>query len=129
MLSPPLLVGIVLSREFSGDLARLADQMPVWIADSASNREAAERYRQVQQSEYPWGVTTFQTSPTENPLDWALQIVPVVMEHHGLYSQDPPVQTLEFVGVQANQELLGILAEYGFTRVEPSSAGFRITAA
>jgi len=129
MSRDPEIVAIVVDPHYSAHLEALADQMPVWIADTPRNRAAAEAYRCVRNPVHPWGVTTFSVSLEDSPSSWAADILPDVVEHHGRYGQSRPATTLEFIGTGPSEDLLGILAEFGFRLVHAGAFGFRATAA
>ncbi|HET7230204.1 MAG TPA: hypothetical protein VFJ16_09390 [Longimicrobium sp.] len=129
MSRDPEIVAIVVDPRYSSHLAALADQMPVWIADTPPNRAAAEAYRRVHRPVYPLGVTTFRVSPNDSPSSWAAGILPYVVEHHGPHGQAQPATTLEFIGTGPSEDLLGILAEFGFRLVQAGASSFRATAA
>jgi hypothetical protein len=129
MRHDPEIVAIVVDPHYDSHLEALADQMPVWIADTPPNRAAAAAYRRVHNPVYPWGVTTFSVSLENSPSSWAAEILPDVVEHHGPYGQAQPATTLEFIGTEPSEDLLGILAEYGFRLVQAGANSFRATAA
>jgi hypothetical protein len=123
-------VAIVVDAAFGERIHSLAHKMPVWIVDTPINRAAAEsHWRQNPENDSVNGVTTFKVDPEASPEDWCAGVLGAVIEHHGEYSHDPPVSSLEIIGAQSADSLVATFAEYGFPRVRSRSDGFRASAA
>jgi len=130
MAQAPQKVGIIVDPEFGERLHALAARMPLWVADTPANRAAAEANRRTHPAAFDgMGVTTIRIDPEEEPAEWAAEVLSLVLEHHGEYAQDPPVSVLEFIGTEPTPALRELLAEYGFSVVQPIAAGFRACAA
>jgi hypothetical protein len=123
-------VGIMVDPGFGERVHSLALKMPVWIVDTPVNRAAAESHWRQQPDKDPAnGITTFKVDPAASPEDWCAGVPGTVIEHHGEYSHDPPVSSLEVIGAQAAASLIATLAEYGFAKVRSRPDGFRASAA
>jgi hypothetical protein len=123
-------VGIVVDPAFGDRLRALADQMPVWVADTPANRAAAEAYWEKDPGRPPTaGVTIFRVAPGASPEAWCAEVLEIVLEHHGPFSHDPPVTVLTIVGAQPVGELRTALTACGFGKVTAAAGGFRATAA
>ena len=123
-------MGIVVDPDFAERVHFLAHEMPVWIVDTAVNWAAAEsHWRQEPDKKSTNGITTFKVDPMASPEDWCAGVLDTVIEHHGEYSHDPPVSSLEVIGAQPAASLIAILAERGFAELKPTRNGFRASAA
>jgi hypothetical protein len=123
-------VGIVVDPGFGERVHSLAHRIPVWIVDTPVNRAAAESHWRQQADNNPaHGITTFKVDPAASPEDWCAGVLDTVIEHHGEYSHDPPVSSLEVIGAHASPSLLATLADYGFAKVRSRPDGFRASAA
>ena len=126
MLTPGTQVALVAAIDFGDQLAELAEQMPVWIAETGPNRVAAEIL--LRDTSPYFEVTTFAVDEAAAPLDWAAGIIGTVLEHHGPFSQHPPAQQLVFTGAESEETLRQRLAKYGFLTIESSASGFTASA-
>src|SRR5689334_20897244 len=128
MKRPEYVAGIVVDPRFGERLTQLAARLPVWIADTPTNREAAERYWQREQvpsgHAEPGAVTTFGVDPLLTPEEWCESILPDVDFHHGPYSHDPPCDAIEVVGARVTDALQRGLSALGFTAIELMDGGF-----
>ena len=130
MSAVPYTVAIVVDPNFGDRLGALAGQMPVWVADTPANRAAAEAYWQMEPGRaHTTGVTTFRVDPEDAPEGWCSDVLGTVVEHHGVYSHDPPVTALEIVGARPVAALRAALEAYGFGQVSAAEGGFRASAA
>jgi hypothetical protein len=125
-------VAIVVDPEFGERVGALLDRMPVWIADTETNRIAAARVRTsrlgsggtVDHTE-SGALTTFKVDVERSPESWCLDILGTVAGHHDRYSHSPGYSALEVFGTAPSPRLLNVLAEYGLTEITLLSAGFR----
>ena len=122
-------VGIVVNPTSGETLTKLAASMPIWLADTSGNRPLAEAYWRAHPSPPLPQVTTFQVEEGRSPEEWCLSILDVVLEHHGPYSQDPPVSRLIFFGAALSADLAAELAERGFSLVRETPEGFEASSA
>jgi hypothetical protein len=104
-------VAIVVDPEFGERLDALATKQPVWVAGSATNRAAAER---LWREPAPYVVTTFLYDATAPRAQVLAEILPVVDEHHGERSCDPPYRRLAVYGVRPNGAARAALSVIGF---------------
>jgi hypothetical protein len=116
-------VAIVVDSDFGDRLLSLANQMPVWIADTPANHTSVESLRSKDDSNGT-NVTTFLVTSGEAS-DWCRMILPQVDLHHGQYSQSPPYRAVEVFGAQATEDLRRVFSKYGFTISAERSDGFR----
>jgi hypothetical protein len=106
-------VGIVVDPTFGERIHTLAPKMPLWIVDTPINRAAAESHWRQQPED---SVTTFKVNPGASPEDWCAGVLGTVIEHHGDYSHDPPVSSLEIIGAQPVGSLVATFAGMAFLR-------------
>ena len=116
-------VAIVVDPNFGERLELLATHMPVWIADTPTNRTCAESLWSRADAHCPT-VTTFRTNGDDSA-EWCRAILPQVELHHGEYSQSPAFDSIEVFGAGATPNLRDALSEYGFTISSERPDGFR----
>ena len=124
-----LVVSIVVDREFGGRLDEAAARGAVWIAESATNRSAAEAWRKRYAASMPHdGVTLFRVNPADPPERWIADILSTVELHYGAYDEYPPTfDALEVWGTPLTPELEGRLIDGGYTDIVLRPDGFRAT--
>lgn len=92
--------------------------MPVWVAETPANRIVTDRLWAAKGApNAERSVTTFRVNPSEPSDAWAADIVPTVELHHGEYSHDPAVDTLEIYGAVLSRRLRLALEAVGFTHL------------
>jgi hypothetical protein len=125
-------VAIVVDPEFGERVAALLDRMPVWIADTETNRIAAARVRRsgvgsggsVDHTE-SGALTTFTVDAERSRESWCLDVLDTVAGHHDRFSHSPGYSALEVYGAAPSPQLLEALAEYGLTEITLLPEGFR----
>jgi hypothetical protein len=132
MEDPAYTVALVVDPDFGNRLGALALEMPVWVADTPTNRAAAEilwKRTPVGISHAARGaITTFQVRVGESPSAWAIEILGDIDLHHGEFSHTPGYSVLEVIGTEATSDLRDALREYGLTELESRVGGFRVVA-
>ncbi len=118
-IEPCTTVSIVVDPDFGDRLSSL-DQMPVWIADTPTNRTAAESLWSRADSK----ITTFRVVG-DDVAEWCRTILPQVLLHHGEYSQFPPIDSIEVFGTRATKSLRDAFSNHGFTISSKRPDGFR----
>jgi hypothetical protein len=125
-------VAIVVDPEFGERVTALLERMPVWMADTETNRTVAGRVRSSptqpgQGIEYTdvGGLTTFTVDAIAPPENWCLGILGTVAGHHDRYSHSPGYSALEVYGVAPTSRLRAALAEYRLTEITLLPDGFR----
>jgi hypothetical protein len=113
-------IAIVVDPNFGERLISLANQMPVWIADTQTNRPVAESLWSHAGSR----VTTFRVAG-DDAAEWCRTILPQVDLHHGGYSQSPAFNSIEVFGASATPDLRGAFSTYGFMISDERPDGFR----
>ena len=113
-------VAIVVDPDFGERLFSLADEMPVWVADTQTNRTVAESFW----SRGGSNVTTFRVTG-DDAAEWCRAILPQVDLHHDEYSQARAFDSIEVFGAGPNTKLRDALSEYGFTISSERPDGFR----
>lgn len=118
-------VAVVFQSDARTLIPELASRCPVWVVDSAENREGANDYwRQVDEA-MAARVTTFVR--TDAASDQALDVVlELVEDHHGQFAQDPPVDEVLVIGLVPTQAVLAVLCEWGYDQIE--TEGFDLKA-
>ena len=114
-------IAIVVDENFGERLQSLADQMPVWVADTPTNRTVAEALW----SQAGSNITTFRVSAGDDAAEWCHAILPQVESHHGEYSPSPPLNSIEVFGARATPTLRDAFSKYGFTISSKRADGFR----
>ena len=117
-------VAVVLDPTFGQRLRDLAKQFDLWVVPSSQNRTAVEQI---------WADKTsnnHQVTIWSEPINLELEnswqgIVSNVELHHGEYSHDPAVSTLEIIGAKPIPVARQVLAEFGFNIIEDTPEGFR----
>jgi hypothetical protein len=122
-----VIVSIVVEPGFGERLDEVAARGPVWIADTPTNRSAAERWWR---AHYPYseyeGVTTFLVNPAASPDDWCIEVLPTVDMHYGAYDDNAPTyDTVEIWGATPTPALVRLLGTNGYTRINDHAGGFR----
>jgi hypothetical protein len=123
-------VAIVVDPAFGARLDALAERLHVWVADTPTNRSAAERLWRLHpptgtSRDLERGVTTFNVEPSHSPEQWCAAIVGTVDEHHGGFAHNPPVSELEVYGAPPTPEVRAAFAAYGFDEIAATPGGFR----
>jgi hypothetical protein len=109
-------VALVLDPGYGEQLRALAAEMAVWIIGSPTNVAVAkEIWKEGAESQHM--VTTFEPTTFEGLMD-------NIELHHGHYSQTPPFQDLEVIGLKLNSEAQQVLREYGFGSETATVGGF-----
>jgi hypothetical protein len=132
MEDPPYTVALVVDPDFGDRLGALALEMPVWVADTPTNRAAAE----ILWKRAPLGIshvargaiTTFRVRAGEPPSVWAIEILGDIDLHHGEFSHAHGYSALEVIGTEATSDLRAALRECGLTELESRVGGFRVVA-
>lgn len=122
-----VIVSIVVDPEFGCRLDAVAEKGPVWIADTPTNRPAAELWWL---EHYPYSqpdrVTTFRVAPDASPEQWCLDVLPTVDLHFGAYDDRPPrYDVIEIRGTPPTAALRACLAENGYDQIIELTDGFR----
>jgi len=119
----PTRVAIIVTKDGSADLALLVRAQDVWIADTSSNRVAAEAVWSSRQKDEPYQVTTFKVDEAEAADQWVAMILPVIDEHHGLRAECSDI-ALNVYGVGATPRVRAALAELGPFDIAEWPGGF-----
>jgi hypothetical protein len=123
-------VGIVVDPAFGDHLGALAQRMPVWVVDTPANRATAEaHWRAHPGASAATGLTTFRVDIEDRPERWCAEVLGTVVEHHGVYSHDPPVTVLLIIGARPGPDLREALAGFGFACLADTPDGFEARAA
>ena len=124
-------VSIVVDPEFGERLTALAERGPVWIADTPSNRSAAEVWRRKPgRPTCEDRVTTFRINTVAAPEQWVADILSTVELHHGGFDNKPPSYgTLEVWGASLSASLRALLTTAGYADLSSFPGGFRASPA
>jgi hypothetical protein len=116
---------VVLDKDYGERLSDLAPRGPVWIVDTPSNREAAQKLWAVDKSRtHLDGVTTFKGGDCSAE-DALINDLETIDLHHGFYSANPPYTVLEVIGTVITERLKTELAGFGFNEFQSNADGFR----
>jgi hypothetical protein len=125
-MSPaPYIVSVVLDREFGSRLLGLLESGPVWVVDSPTNREVAQKlWAEFPDRNHLTGITVFKTGITRTPAETLISEIATIDLHHGEYSADPPYTAIRVFGCEPEHEVRNALAEFGFDSFRPTVDGF-----
>jgi hypothetical protein len=120
-------VNIVVDAEFGDRLTEIAARGPVWIADTATNRPAAERWWNAHSPPDEFeGVTTFLVAAGQTPEEWCGDVLPSVDMHYGAYDDNPPMyDAVDVWGAIPTSPIVEHLAANGYRHITRTSGGFR----
>jgi hypothetical protein len=134
-------VAIVVDPEFGDRITALVERMPVWMADTETNRTAVGHVRSSRAHAHDGqsiehtavgAVTTFTVDAIAPRETWCLDILGTVAGHHDRYSHSPGYSALEVYGVAPTPRLRAALVDYGLTEITllpDGSGGFRAVTA
>jgi hypothetical protein len=111
---------IVFDPESSSRIEQLSENHPVWIVQSPPDLDAVNPLWTVRRFTHHrfTGVTTLRSAPFDSGF------LSIIENYHGLHAQDPPVGTLEVVGLELEPRFAMLLAEYGYFDVSATDSGF-----
>lgn len=114
-------VALVLDPSFGDRVAKLAQQMPVWLVSSSANDQAARVARATLCAAQ---ITTLSTRSTEAVGDLLARALYAIDEHHGALSQLVAYDTLWVYGT--TEKIPPELArELGFKSIAVTADGFK----
>ena len=122
-----VIVNVVVDPEFGDRLNEIATRGPVWIAATATNRAAAERWWSAHYppSEFE-AVTTFLVASGRSPEEWCEEVLPTVDLHYGAYDDNPPMyDAVDIWGAIPTSPVLEHLATNGYRHITRTPSGFR----
>lgn len=98
-------VAIVFDPDYGNELVALANQMAVWVIDSAANRPVADKLW----SDHPpdGRLTTFTESSVQSPENVTMRLLVDVDLHH------PDWTTIDVIGCAPNQAISQFVQELG----------------
>jgi hypothetical protein len=119
-------VAMVLDPNRGTGLHEIAREYDLWVVNSRENRRTVEELWAAKAA----GDVQHEVTIWSNPLDLAAEtswrsMLGDIELHHGEYSHDPPVTTLEVIGATPNDAARAALAEYGYNVIEHTETGFR----
>jgi hypothetical protein len=122
-----VVVNIVVDPEFGDRLSEVAERGPVWIAATATNRAAAERWWNAHHPAGEFeGVTTFLVAPGDAPEQWCEEVLPTVDLHYGADDENAPMyDAVDVWGAIPTSPLLKHLGANGYRHVTRTASGFR----
>jgi hypothetical protein len=119
-------VFVVLDREYGESLSELAASGPVWIVDTPTNRDAAQRIWTADPNRsHLDGITTFKTADASSPETALIEQLDTIDLHHGTYSANPPYTVLEIIGTTISERTRAELSQFGFDQFQGTAEGFR----
>jgi hypothetical protein len=125
MKSDALEVSIVVNREYGPGLRRLLDLGSVWVIESSTNREWAERiWEESPKRGHPDGLTLFKAARAKTSEDALVGIFETVDLHHGEYSADPPYTVVHVVGTAPTERVREEFKHFGFDTFSDAEEGF-----
>jgi hypothetical protein len=114
-------VAVILDGEFGDRVEVVSAAGAIWIAGSATNRAAVDRLRR---GETPYMVSVFEYDPMISGAEAFADILPVVDEHHGRHSCNPPFSRLVVYGARLNEAAKHALEAIDFQAEAPTIDGF-----
>lgn len=118
-------VVLVVDENFGEKLWEVAAGHDVWIVPSDANRAAVVELREGRKEAGNEASATIWSAmiPSSTKEDW-IAILDVIDLHHGVYSSDPPIDTLSVYGAVVTAGITAALAEYDYEIVKSTSLGF-----
>lgn len=121
-------VGLVVDPAFGDKLESLAAKMHVWVVGTPQNlaivQRIWDRLPKGSSHDIESGVTSFHETLGSCPLEWCLNVLGTIDQHHDEFSHDPPYSLLEVYGLFFSEPLRASFCEHGFTSFESTSQGF-----
>ena len=114
-MPPSHKIAIVVDAGFGEKLFDIAKRMPVWIADSAINREAVNRWRTFASKNINnYEVTIYCGVKGDPPERWLENVIEDVDLCHNQFSKDPPYWAVEVYGMLLTEQIKEFFVGYGF---------------
>ncbi|HUY81388.1 MAG TPA: hypothetical protein VMU92_06660 [Acidobacteriaceae bacterium] len=111
MSKAPYSVSIVLDREFGARLRELLELGPVWVVDTDSNRDSAQKlWAEFPSRSHLDGITVFKAALEASPTQMLIGEMDSIDLHHGVYSADPAYTVVNVVGCNLTPEIQESLA-------------------
>jgi len=120
-------VAIVMRLDFSTELPSLAEQFHVWVVDTPVNRRAAEALWALNSGDRLRGVTLFKRHEGESSESSAMDLLPVIDEHHGRREDWATDVVVEVLGVPLTTRLRSALEALGRFDILERPDGFVAT--
>ena len=127
-----LIVFVVVDPNFGDLLDGIAEDAPVWIVDTPTNRTACDRvWKKHADPDYRKKaiVTRYAVTNTKDRLENLLNIVPELETHHGVVEGNdlrfPRGFLLEVVGLTLSDGVAGALRTVGFKSFTNTTSGFQ----
>ena len=125
MKTKPYRVGLVLHEDYGDRLTELLARMPLWVVDTPSNREAAQRIWSSRPGQsHLTGLTTFKVASDSSAVERCLGELDTIDLHHGEYSASPSYSELEVFGLALTEDVRRGFVEEGFAKFEVTDDGF-----
>lgn len=119
---------VVLDRSFGEKLLSLPAAVPVWVADTPSNRAEVERLWAAQPKDsHLTGLTLFQFAATASAEAMLIDLLPSLEEHHGPASTRTPYMRLEVIGAPLTEAVRSALRGFNFNTFDEMAQGFVAT--
>jgi hypothetical protein len=118
-------ISVVLDREFGLRLRQLLEAGPVWVVDSPTNRDSAEKiWAEFPERDHLDGVTVFKSAATRDPAEILTGELPAIDLHHGVHSADPAYAAIRVIGCELKPDVQEVLAGFGFDSFTRTPEGF-----
>lgn len=111
-------VTLVVDPRFGQKAKAQSELGPLWIIESPENTPVIEEIWANGKSLFADSPTYFEAAPGQSPEEAAALNIGAINEHH------PNWQTLEVIGVELSDKLLGALTEYAVGTVNETKTGF-----
>ena len=119
------IVHIVVDDEFGEKLRDLPYREPAWVVDSPINKIIVKELWKIRTDEdHKEGITSFVYNVQDSPENRFMGILGTVLEHHGLYSHDPPCSKINVIGAYLTEKIKKLLLEYDFANFQKTNLGF-----
>jgi hypothetical protein len=125
-MTKPYRVFVVVDRDYGQHLAKVAQEGPVWIVDTSTNRAAAQQiWAADPKRNHLEGVTTFKVPESSSSEDSLIDELDMIDLHHGAHSANPPYTILDVIGSAITARVKAELAHFGFDEFQETPQGFR----
>jgi len=124
--TPPYSVAVIVDPQAGDKIRAIAEQFDIWVVPSPANSPVASQLQRKRVGVRPSTQVSIWSHPfdPQTESDWCAVIDDVEL-HHGEYSHDPPVSTIEIFGAKMSAAAQKAFRLYGFDLFQDTESGFR----
>ena len=121
---------LVFDRDYGDRLLRSNGVDHVWLVESPTNLGSVEAYRATEaldDADEPSRLTTFAIAAGKKMKLGCADLLELVDDHHGEFSDGPSWSTITVTGVHLDESLRQLITGLGGTEVVDTDEGFRVS--